>query len=314
MSLAIEFIPGQTLDKCYFVGTEGDKKAAIRATRLLDPKFHTLANEDTDKDDPKVAVQPQDILKELEENADDLETFKTVAFNMAANIAHKGNGLDKKAAEDGPVQATEPMDKLKIEDKPDVAAEKQFSADATPTEGSPQVGKYYARLPKKAVGDPEVALDLQSTIQVLQEQIKVLNEDKEKVEGERDEAKGKLDSKVKEGATDTVVELLSDVGVVEDIKDKEVYKKKLVGLDERALGVIESIVKDILEVVEAKPKVPAGPPKEPLKGPPKAPTFTSTENVLHANLQEDVIGDSTTQISRMWMESDRKKELQSIGR
>lgn len=325
MSIKIKYVPGKTLATCYFVANEIDENgkentekepAVIRATHLLDPKLHTQANDDNDPNSAATPVQPEQIVEELSKAADDLDTFKQVAYNMAANIAQASIAV--KAADEGPSSATEPVDQVKIADKPEVAAEAQFNADETPTESGSEVPKYFGRLPKRTPAAPQLSLDLQSQIQALTEQVKVLGEEKEKVEGERDEAKDKLDSKVKEGEADKVIELLADIGIIEDDKDREGYKKKLTGLSEAQLGVFEAILKDVLEVSGegAAPKKPVGPtaPKMPGKAPeaPKGPVFSSEDNVFHASLAEEPMVDDMnrlSEISKRWMREDRKKEL-----
>lgn len=326
MPIKIKYVPGKTLDTCYFVANEIDKEgkestekepAVIRATHLLDPKLHTQANDDNDPNSPTTPVQPEQIVEELSKTADDLDTFKQVAFEMAANNAQAS--ISVKAGDEGPAMAHEPVDKVKVEDQPDVAAEAQYNADETPTEGGSEVPKYYGRLPKKTPAAPQIALDLQSKVQALEEQVKVLGEEKEKAEKERDDAKDKLDSKVKEGEADKVLELLADIGIAEDDKDREGYKKKLSGLNESQLGVFEGILKDVLEVVgdgAAPAKKPAAPaaPKAPGKAPepPKGPVFSSEDNVFHASLNEEPVQDDMNRlvdISRRWMKEDRKKEF-----
>jgi hypothetical protein len=81
----------------------------------------------------------------------------------------------------------------------------------------------------------------------------------------------------KAGEADKVVKLLSDIGVIEDDKDKETYAKKLSGLDEKAMGIVESLLKDVLEACgDEEPSMGApktGAPKSaaPMGGGPKPP-------------------------------------------
>ena len=314
MSIKVTYEAGETLDKCYFIAAnEAGEKLPIRATHILDSKLHKVANEDTDDKEPKLEIQPTHFVQKFEALCPDLETFKKVAFAMALG---EGNGVEVKAAKesDAPTMATEPMEKVKSEKEPIVAAEETVVADKVPTESAPEIRKYYGRLPGKASGKPEIALDLQSKLQATEGQLKAIM-------AENDELKKENEGMKKAGEAEKVLKLLSELGVAEDAKDKEAYTKKLSGLPEQAMGVLEGILKDVVEACKEdggkeKPKAPFGGAPKPAMGggmPPKKPEgheppLDSRANVIHANYSESGMS-SVSDFANLWMKDNRSQEL-----
>jgi hypothetical protein len=221
------------------------------------------------------------------------------------------------------VVSTEDTDTLKVDDQPVVAAETQFTADENKTQGGSEVPKYFGRLPKQTTGDPQIALDLQSTIHALEEQLKIVQAEAEKAKDEAADAKGKLETKEKEGEADSVLDLLSDLEIIEDAKDREQYKAKLGKVPAAAMQVLEEILKDVAATGEGGksgggPKKPAAPASKPGGMPPKGgpaakdggPVFSSAENVVRASLVPDM--DTTTELVSLWLRADRSKELTQV--
>jgi hypothetical protein len=306
--MKIEYVGDASLDKCYFVGSEGDKKVVIRATQFLDPDLHAKAQEDNDKEHPKLEVQPEDIIKKIERlGAKDLESFKKIAFSMIVNR----NGMPVKAAkEDAPVMSTESLEKVKVEKEPTVSVEEQIVAKENATESSPETKKFFGRLPGKATGKPEIALDMQSaqkTIDELTGQIHVLQDEMKGITEQKDKAVKDLSDVKKGGESEKVMKLLSDLGVVEDPKDKETYSKKLVGLNEQALGVLEGVLKDVAAARGGEPRgAPKMGPRLPM-GPKGPEGLEGKANLIHANLIEENMG-SAIGLSELWQDLDRARE------
>ena len=307
---------GPTLEKTYFVATdEKGNKAVIRASRVLSPELHKVANEDDNSAKPKLEVQPENFIEKFEKMCADLESFKKLAYSMAI----ENEGVAVKAAKEGdaPVMSTEDFEKVKPEGEPTVAAEAQYSVDDAKTESAPATRKFFGRLPGKAVGSPEIALDLQSKVQALEEQLKTVTAEKEELAKEKDGLKQENDGMKKAGEAEKVLKLLAELGVAEDAKDKEAYTKKLAGLPEQAMGVLEGILKDVLgaDGGEMKPKAPpmgAKPPMGGIGGPKKPETespLDSRANVIHASLEEVGVGSGAQDISNLWLRADRSKEL-----
>jgi len=315
---------GTTVDKSYFVAEDSlGQKAAVRASQILDTKLHTLANEDSNDAKPKLEVQPEDFIKKFERLCPDLESFKKLAYAMATE--NEAVTVTAAKESDSPVVSTEPLEKVKVDSEPIVAAEEPLVADKLKSESAPETRKYFGRLPGKVAGKPEIALDLQSTLKATQEQLNA-------VLAENEELKKENDGMKKAGEADKVVKLLSDIGVVEDDKDKETYAKKLSGLDEKAMGVLESILKDVMEACgdeepsmgapktgAPKPVAPmGGGPKPPMMGggpkPPTAPKalepLDSRANIVHASYDVDGgMGSSVSGLADLWAKADRIKEL-----
>jgi len=308
---------GETLEKTYFVATdEEDNKEVVRASRVLDPKLHRVANEDNDDEKPKLEVQPEDFIAKFEKMCPDLESFKKLAYSMAL----ENEGVTVKAAKEGdaPVMSTEDPDKVKVAAEPTVAAESQYVADEVKSESAPAVRKYYGKLPGKTSGSPEIALDLQSKLQAVEDQLKSVTAEKEQLEKDKDGLKKENEGMKKAGEAEKVLKLLADLGVAEDAKDKDAYTKKLAGLPEQAMGVLESILKDVLAAeggAEMKPRAPMGGPKPPMGGmggAPKKPEvespLDSRANVIHASY-EDGYGTGIADTAALWLKADRAKEL-----
>jgi len=309
--IKVACMKGKTLDTTYFVATDkAGNKVAVRAIRVLDPKLHKVANEDTDDKNPKIETQPEELIAKFEKLCPDLESFKKLAYSMAI----ENEGVEVKAAKEGdaPEMATENLEKIKVDAEPTVAAEEQLVADANKTESSPAVRKYYGKLPGKVTGSPEMALDLQSKLKATEEALS-------KVTAEKDELQKENEGMKKAGGAEKVIKILEALGLIEDPKDKDAYTKKLAGLPEQAMGVLESILKDVEGAEkgekggEAKPKAPAGlkPPfggGAPGKKPEGAePPLDSRANIIQATYEEVGVGGNS--MSELWVKADRAKEL-----
>jgi hypothetical protein len=309
---------GETLEKTYFVATDEEgNKEVVRASRVLDPKLHKVANEDSNDEKPKLEVQPEDFIEKFEKMCPDLASFKKLAYSMAI----ENEGVAVKAAKEGdaPVMSTEDAEKVKVGAEPTVAAESQYVADEVKTESAPAVRKYFGKLPGKVSGSPEIALDFQSKLQAVEEQLKAITAEKEELEKEKGDLKKENEGMKKAGEAEKVLKLLADLGVAEDAKDKDAYTKKLSSLTEQAMGVLESILKDVLGAESGggavKPKAPMGAPKPPMGGmggAPKKPDvespLDSRANVIHASY-EDGFGSGIADTAALWLKADRAKEL-----
>ena len=309
--IKVACMKGKTLDTTYFVATDkAGNKVAVRAIRVLDPKLHKVANEDTDDKNPKIETQPEELIAKFEKLCPDLESFKKLAYSMAI----ENEGVEVKAAKEGdaPEMATENLEKIKVDAEPTVAAEEQLVADANKTESSPAVRKYYGKLPGKVTGSPEMALDLQSKLKATEEALS-------KVTAEKDELQKENEGMKKAGGAEKVIKILEALGLIEDPKDKDAYTKKLTGLPEQAMGVLESILKDIEGAEkggkggEAKPKAPAAGMKPPFGGVPgkkpegAEPPLDSRANIIQATYEEVGVGGGS--IAELWAKADRMKEL-----
>jgi len=321
VALKIEYVQGTSIDRCYFVASDGSKdkktgelrRKVIRASRLLRPELHAQANEDTDDANPKVDVQPEQIIEEISKTAQTLEDFETVAFAMAASL-NESIGA-KAAVEDEPAMATEPVKPVKVGDKPEVAAEAQYAEGKVPTEGGSKVSQYYGRLPKKAPGSPEIALDLQSRVAALEGMVKKTAEERDSEKNRADEAEKKLDEGKKEKESGDALSLLADLGVVEDDKDRESYGKRIAKLGSEGIAELTRILKDVVAACEKKPAgAPKGAPKAPGAGPgEKPPVMSSVDNLVHASVNDDgrlPVNDAAriAEISNLWILEDKKKE------
>ncbi len=342
----IAYDQGDSLEESFFVGkeelTDAEKaelqkegKAAkepvvVRATYILHPHFVSavkrIASSDaTDEDKKKqlaeLAVQPEQYVEHLKQACTDLESFRTLAMGIAET--HR-KGLEVTAAggsptAKAPTYATEPQDKIKVGDEPTVAAESAYVPDKGPSlESAPAVRSYFARLPSKGLGEYEMALDMSSSNVAVREALK---QEQVKTAALEDQLK----KRAKEDEMAEVLDLLTEVGVVEDVKDREKYSKDLAGLDERALGVIEKLLKDVRSAGEPgkkKPAEPSGAPKPPAAGgakPPETPkmgapaglpAMSSQANLFQASMPDEMVpglrnfpqnyGQTAQQLSVFW--------------
>ena len=322
MGLKIEYVEGPTINECYFVGIEKtaageEQKWAVRASWMLDPKLHAAANTDDDKDAPKLEVQPEQIIEEISKTATDLESFKTTTAQMAVAI-HEAEGVSVTATEEGPVWSVEDQEKGKVAKEPVVSMESGLSDGKVEMVGGSKVAGFYGRLPKKSIGAPQIALDLQSKVATLEGQLKVVQAEKEVVEKERDDAKQEAGTIKKSVDAEGVLKILEKMGLVEDEKDKEEFKAKLAKVDGNALKVLEEILKQVDSGGKSGDKPKGGspfPPKKPegFGGGPKAPAkpggaegiFSSDDNVIQGSLSTEL--DSLAEISRKWIAEDNRK-------
>jgi hypothetical protein len=327
--MSIEYVPGASLNESYFVATELDDagavkdRVAVRASQIVPPALRTEAEEN------KAAVDSEDFVEEFKKTCKTLDAFKRVAFNVASNnAAIVATAADKG---DGPTWATEDRPTVKAESQPEAAVEGNYSPEKVERDGTSDVSKLFGQLPKKSVADAERALDMQSKVQALTEALQAKSAELEGVKSE-------LDNKKKEGELEDVMKSLTDLGLVEDAKDREQYTKMLGSLPEAAVGVIEKLLKDIVDVVEEEgdddddgaprppksmaPKPPAPPKKEAPAGPPmgaKAPPFGAKANILTASLEDEedgasVASDSWTgarSLANLWGQKQHQDDLKT---
>jgi len=302
MGMNIEYVPGTSLNESYFVATElndaGEVKdrVAVRATQIVPVALQAEAEENKAPE----GADSEDFVEHFKKMCTDIETFKKVAYAVATNnAAIVATAADKG---DGPTWATEDRPSVKAESQPEAAVETGYTPEKVERDGSSEVGKLFGKLPKKSVADVERALDLQSKVQALTEALRAKAEELEGVKGE-------LEGKKKEGEVEEAMEYLADLGVVEDAKDREQYKKMLSALPEAAIGVVEKLLKDIVDIVSEDdddeaprpPKPPAAAPKPPAppkkEGGPMGPPMGAKANILTASLEDE---EATSVSSDSW--------------
>ena len=224
-SFNIHFVEGKSFDTSYFVADNGEDFRAVKASRVIPANVQALilrSLADTNES-PKDIVTPDEIVEQMKsQGIDSLEKFddaveslvteasriKKEAGLMAWNEAEVPKAKLPKAA-DGPTQSV-----LESE-----VAQGQ-KAHPLPKGKPSKVKQYYGRLPGAAGGDPERAINPQSSI--MHEKIDLLRKslEEEKNRADKAEAFGK--------------------GVVEE-KDKLVKDND----DKNQSNIMESIVKDI---------------------------------------------------------------------
>jgi hypothetical protein len=303
MSLKIQYVPGESLDKSYFVATdEKGNEGVARASNVLPKRLHATASAN------KLKMEPEDYTKELAKVATTVEEFLKVTATMAAS----GQTLTVTAkAGDEPVNAVEDTPKSKGQDQPVFSAESPLLPPQKEKGGDGEVKQYFAKLPAKSVPDPAWAVDVNSRLQALAEELK-------KKDDEIAGLKGKLDGKEKEHELDEVLDLLKGMGVTADP-----LKKDLQGLDAKAIGVLEKVLREVNK--GKKDKAPGAPP--PAGGPPPFPPkkedgdaggglfppkkasedIRSEANITSVTLQ-DIIGDDISRLSELWGNVDLAKE------
>lgn len=314
MSLKIVFEEGNTLESSLFVATEGEgegaKQAAIRASKLLDPKLHKLASQDDDDAKPKLAVQPEQIIQDLANRCQTLDEFKAVAYNIAANHSLEVTA----AAEDKPVWATEEPTKVTVGKEPVSAAEALPAAGTQPTEARPDVKRFLGRLPGRALGAPTMAIDLQSRarLRTMEHAVKAAEEKAEQAEKRAKDAESKFEAKVKEGSSDKVIALMTKLGAIEDEKDKQSWKSKLAKIAPEAMAVFEEALKVIQNACEEmgakEPKNAAYPTGGERKASVRIPR--TEDNVIEAAIVEDGFErERLDRIAQAWAAQDERKSL-----
>jgi len=292
MAISIKYVAGKTLDDSFFVAAD-DKggECVARASHVVPQSLQTLASAN------KLSVEPEFFIDKLTKTCSDLGSFEKLVVAMATGEETIKIG----AAEDcAPVVATEPVPEPKVESKPVVAAESQFTVESKGKGGDRSVAKLYNRLPGAKDEGPEMAVDVQSSIDA---RIQALSEELKKKDDEIAGLTKKIGDKEKEDELEEVVGILQEKKV--DPKEIESIKKDLMGLPEKAIGAIERILNLV-----CKPKADGGAPKEPPKADnkglplglmPKASEDLRAEaNIAGASLVEAAYGDQIGRMSQAW--------------
>jgi hypothetical protein len=342
MTFRVAFEEGPTLEESFFVGVEekddGTKEEeVVRASHVLHPamvkaieqikaKAGTVAEKEQELD--ALSVQPQKYVEYFQAACHNLQAFRETCMNFA--LQHKaGLPVEAEAKMDKmPTTATEPQPKPKVGEEPMIATEEQKS-DGPAMESAPAYRQYIGKMPNKAVGRPEIALDYNSSEDP---RLQALAEELEKTKGELADTKGKLKEKESKEELGEIMQLLTEIGAVEDAKDREGFEKDFAGAEEKAVGLVEKVLRKIRDAVAGKkkpagmppaggpPKLPA-PPKPPAlapKGMGGMPAMSSQANLLQASLHEEVppvrpVGnDAIRVLQTIWMRDDQRKQVSAV--
>ena len=315
--LTIKYVFGDTLDKSYFVATdakEPSREEVVRASSVIPQSLHKLAAAN------KLKTEPEDYITELTKLCTDLDSFVSLTAEMAAGARELK--VEAKDKGDAPVTATEPTPDPKKQDAPVTAADETYTQKPKDMTAAPDTKQFFNRLPAKAPGNPEIAVDVNSsdpkaTIQALAEEL-------QKKDAEIGKLKSDLQQKTKDDELEEVIELLQDIGV--DAKEVERLKKELSSLPEQAIGVLESVLKTCAKKVHGDK---GGPPKSPAdkggEGAPAggAPPFAkkaasaddlslAARNITAAVVEDENFGGDAGIFATKWVEADLVKERQPI--
>lgn len=306
-----KYVPGKSLDECYFYASDDKTKEefAVMASDVVSSAIVQLAGQETT--DKKLPVQPEEYLDFFVKASNSLGEFKNQVYAMA--MKNQAGVKVTAAEEDQPVWATEPQTPIKAQAEPQVAAEAGLTAQSK--EGgrakSP-VKQFFNKLPGDVSDKPEWGQDFQSSA-VAQENAALKGQLVTQAE-ELDMAKKELTDTKKDHELNELKEALTDAGVVKKPQDWEKYSKMFKDLDEKALGVIETLVHDM---AKAKGEGDAGePPKYPAKKPaaPGAgagdgmPPVQSSGNIIVQQLPSEAdYGNSNQALANMWFEHGQKQ-------
>jgi hypothetical protein len=295
MNVKVKFEPGPAgtgLQECVFVGSDGTndpqtsqpRMVVVAATHILNPAFvgaveqiraSEASKEEKEKQLAAMPVQPEHIAEQLSKTCSTLEEFHDVCLELARRNAAQlevqaqtGNVVGSK-----PTWSTEPQSTIKVGTEPKIAAEAQMTGGEVPTTGAGAIRKFFARLPGQSVGDPQRAVDIHSSALD-----PVVAAELNRLTAEVEQLKDEKDARVKDDELKGVMGILTELGALEDAKDREGFTKDLSALDEKALGVVEKLLKKVRDAKAGKPAGPKGPgmgmpPKPPAAAGPKAPPF-----------------------------------------
>jgi hypothetical protein len=337
--MKVTFEKGPSLKESFFVASEeGHDDEVVRASHVLPrpvvSEIERIAASDATKEDKEkelaaMPVQPEEYVTYLQKTCSTMKAFRETCMSLAT----KNGGLTAVAQTQkvggAPVTATEPGEKVKTGEEPVVAAESGYTGDkGVEMEAAPGVRKYYQGLPGKAVGDPQRALDMQSS---QSPEVRVMAEELAKTKGELADAKGEIAKRDKSKDLEGVLETLTEMGGIEDAKDRESFTKDLGGLDEKALGILEKVLKKVRDAVAGgAKKSPAGPPKPPAPAgamPPKPPAapkppggippMSASGNLFQPAMPQDMAPiqaslngvDQGQLLTQIWLNDDQKKGI-----
>lgn len=353
--ISIEYVSGPNLQQSFYACTAlteaglprtDVEPVVVRATHVLPAPVteavdRILASQATLEEKKAqlaaLPVQPEKYVEVFKASCQTTEDFKQVALHLAAN---KGQMVTAQTGQVGkePTYATEPREKIKTGEEPAFAAEAGMTTDQGPSlESAPAVRGYFAGLPSKAVGEPQRAIDVNSSrVNAAQDPTLVaVAKDLEDWKLRALAAEEQLAEKKKDEESGEVVALMTDLGAVEDPKDQGKVKSLVSALDEKALGTVETLLK---MVKDAKGKAPAGGPKPAVKPPapmgakppaPKPmggapgglPSMSSSANLVHAShgdqpaLTPAAVGgqDPARWLQGMWLGDNARRTASANG-
>lgn len=348
MKVKVEFVEGPNLHDSLYVGSSVDETGApiagveqvvVRADYVLHPSVvsavgRIAASEGTREEKltalAALPVQPERYVEYFSTSCKTLEDFQQMALHLATNHGQLKRTAEKGATGEAPKYATEPREKVKVGDEPMVAAESTYVPDKGPAmEAAGDPRKFFQRLPTKAVGEPERAIDVNSSVAP---ELAILSAELKKSQDTNLRLQAELDQKKAEEGHAQIISLMTETGAVEDAKDKDKVAKVLMGLDEKGLGAVETLLK---MVRDAKGKAPAGgkpaggaPPKPgaPAGGKPPAkpdgmPAMSSAANLVHASMPSAQpvlspssvgMGSDVAALQTIWLSDDAGKALKGM--
>jgi hypothetical protein len=300
--MKVSFEPGPAgtgLAECVYIASDGSKDNAgqprmvvVRATHILNPAFvgaveqiraSAATKEEKDAQLAALPVQPEHIAEQLEKTCSSLEEVHSVCLELARRNASSLEVQAQTGNTGGtsPTWSTEPHEKIKVDPKsPKYAAEAGPTTGEMPTQGGSKVKSFFGRLPGQTVGEPQRAVDIHSS-----QLDPIVAQELTRLRAENEQLKDEKGARAKDDEHKEVMGILTELGALEDAKDREGFSKDLSALDEKGLGVLEKILRKVRDAkagkpaggpkgpggMPPKPPAPAGGPKSPMGGPPKPP-------------------------------------------
>lgn len=319
MDYKLWYEKGNSLNESFYIGSDGKSEdVVVRASYVTKPEtaeaIAKIAADEEMTEEQKVAElealpeQPEAVIEAIQSECSDLEAFRAFAIDAASEKMLEVQAEVK--VDDEPQSATEPLEKVKVDAEPVCAAEEPYASGTKPEmTTSNEVKSLLARLSTKVAGDPTQAIDVNSALQLLAEEL-------EKAETKVKDVEKKLSDREKDDDLKEIFAKLTALGIMKDPKAKDKYSKSFEGLDDKAIGVFEEVLEDILAAHKDKAPAaakPAGNPFPP-KNEAKMPPISASQNVVQEPLTPDPVhpsfgGGPENKLTEAWGIKDSTKAL-----
>jgi len=254
--LTIQYIPGETFDKSYFVAKSSDGKTKVVRASLIIPFGIQKRIASGDKKVISVDEAIDQIIRECG------RTYEGFLKWLPRNASLRRKAYDFFAIKQEEV-ATEPAkpDKITRSIREDEIKKLKIP---TRTDGT-KIKDYYSRFPSRTVAEPEIALNLKSKLDDAFEKISRL-EDMIKMKNARIKfLEDRNESIERKAKSEDIVKLIANIETVKPLDEE--FKKKLIeklsNLNEEGLAVVAEILNirtekkpEGTEIISSKDNIP----------------------------------------------------------
>jgi len=242
---SLVYIPGETLEKSYFVGREGKSMKVVRAS-LIVPKD---VQEKIVKGSVDV-INPEDALEHMKKECNN--SFEGWVKWISRHAKLNKRAYDFFAVNEGEIEYPKLPGRGEVERSlNEKEVNKEKPSDTTRTDGT-AVKKYFQRFPSRTVSAPERAINLESNLKKANEEIAKLKIDLDakvkEIETAKKEAetiKTQMIEKAKVQDVEKLIHKIKESGLIENDEEEKKLREQFSSFNEENIGILEDFLKKV---------------------------------------------------------------------